>query len=905
MLCLAAGLAWAQDAPEDYAARFSRLSKAYVEQPASVEALYELAMFYFDNSHPMRSLPEAMNYIQRAEEEHIRLLEKNKIRELTRLGRKGIDLVMLRQTKQAIVEAARNTVELRNDMSCSEIDAYLASFGDDAELSRQLKQRRLQRVYEDALSAGTPEAWYRFAVAYPGTIEAALMEERLRQEAPAIFAGIDSEEQADSVAAVYGQSPSITQEARRVKSRIAFRQAEREGTLAAYNRYLDRYPTSSESQTARERTDAFIETDLARRTTALELAHFADSNADLPLADDALARMRQLIVANHDVAAAQYYVDHFPLDPYRNEVYAQFFSWYTVEGNGAPLQEFVRANPDFVYPSALEDELERAADIDSVPLNQPYKEADYGQYADYVRRLMGKAIAIVPVQRMLQPLLATHNYRGAIERAQRFAICFENQWQGQYNDYLRLVGSPTTGRGLRRELADSVGIDHPVVNAGDGRLYYTRRTPAGNSIAYAEQQGGAWRPAGSVTFVGGQAPADIELFNFYADGNRMLLGSGGDIWIAERDGDGWRISDLPPWPVNTDYVETDAYMLPDGSGLLLASDRPGGRNLQPSGSNFHGDTALASDLWFIPYSHQHWGTPVNVGVNTPYCERSPILSRNLKTLYFVSDGYTGLGYGDVYKAERTSTDDWTTWSTPVNAGREVNSAFRELGISLGPDESRLYIASDRNLPAALYSCAAWHDRVASYGSFKVNVEGLEPYLFRVRVVDMERQEVAYSADYVGHGSTVAVNVQREGRYLLLADAGSRFVPAVPIDGDLSGVTLLQGFTLRQLVASDRAMPLHAVAFDDSTGTLLPVAAMQLEQLALFLEQHAGAKVEFSIDVAGSDVGDCYRKSLERGMALRNFLAAHGVAATRVIVSPYGNVNVGAAGRSAVAVRFRE
>lgn len=893
----------AQDQPEDYAVRFGQLSRAYAQNPNAVDALYDMAQFYFDNSHPLRNLPAAMEYIQRAEEEHIRLLENNKIKELTRLGRKGIDLVTLRQTKQAIVAAARNIVALRNDMTIAEIDAYMAAFSDDADLVRQLRQRRLRRLYDEALAKDTPLAYYQFAVTYPGTGEAAQMEDRLLASTPALFAGLTTEQAIDSVQALYRLSPSIVQEANRRKSRLAFQQAESEGTLEAYNRYLDRYPTSSESQLARDRIDASLDADLDRLHNALDLARFAEAHADLPLADEALARMRELIYDNHDAVAAQYYVDHFPLDPYRNEVYARYFSWYTVEGSGAPLHTFAEANPNFVYPNALDNELERAEAIDTIPLNVRFSEADYTAFADYTRQLMGKAIALVPLQRMIQPLMAARNYRAALERVQRFAICFENQWQGQYDEFTKLIVAPTAAIRLRRELADSLDLRHPVVNAADGRLYYTRLTPHGNSIAYAVLQGNTWQPAGTVTF-DGTMPADLTLFNFYADGNRMLLGTGGDIWIAERDGDTWRVSDLPPYPVNTDYVETDAYMLPDGSGMLLASDRPGGRNLQPSRANFHGDTALASDLWYIPYSNQHWGTPVNLPVNTPYAERSPLLSRNLRTLYFISDGYTGLGYGDVYVAERRTTDDWSSWSTPRNAGREVNSPFRELDLSFSPDESRLYLASDRQLPPALYSVPSWHERAVSYASFRINVDGLEPYLFRVRAVDLDKQEVAYTSDYLGEGSILSVNVQREGRYLLLADAGNRFVPAVPVDNDLSGVTRLQGFTYRQLVASDRAMVLHAILFD-STETLLPVARMQLEQLALFLQQQPDARIEFSINVAGSDTRACYTRSLARGETLRTFLAEHGVPASHVILSPYGNVNVGLSGHSSVSIRFRE
>ena len=904
LFCLAAFGLPAQSLTEHYAERFGRIGRAYAADPDGVEPLYEMACFYFDNSHPMRNLPEAMNYIRRAEEAHIRLLEDNKIKELTRLLRKGIDLTTLRQQKQAIAEAARRTVEQRTDFTAAELDAYAAAFDGDAVLMRRLRQHRLRLAYADAQADPTPEACYRFLTLYPGTSEAAHMEDLLQQLAETLFANLESEAAVDSVAARYPQSPAVTRRAEQRKSSLAYAEVLRAGSMEACRDYLSRYPTSSESQAVRERFDALVEADLRRRQTAMELAHFADSNADLPLADEALASLRDIAYRTHDVAALQYYVDHFKLDPYYNEVYGQLYSWYAVEGNGAPLQHFAEANPRFPYPRALEDDLERAEDIDSVPLEAPYREADYSRYADCVRRFMGKAIAVVPLQRMLQPLLPTRRHAEAVELLQRFEICFDNQWQRQYDELIRLLSAPAQpARRLQTEVSDSVLLLHPVVNPADGALYYTRVADGRHTVVRSVRRGNAWQAARPVPFDNTTAD-DLTLFGFSADGSQMLLGSGGDIWMAARDGDAWRISDLPPYPVNTDYIETDAFLLPDGSGMLLASDRPGGHNLQRSGERFHGDTALATDLWFIPCSQGHWGTPVNLGIglNTPYCERSPILSRNLRTLYFVSDGYTGLGYGDVMVAERTSLDDWTSWSTPQNMGCEVNSPWDERSVSFAPGERRLYLASDASA-TEVSSCAAWHDTAVTYRTYSLGVVGLEPYLFRVFVADLDRQTVVGTVDYQGEGTTLPLTLRRNGRYALLADAGSLFVPALPVTKAPRG--MLHGYTFDDLVASDRPLPLSAVLFDDDSDDLLPVGLFQMEQLARFLLQHPQGRVELCIDVAGGDTRRCYRLALRRCEALWSFLTAKGVSPERVILSPYGNASVGRTGKAAVAIRLHE
>ena len=162
----------ATDSVERYVSDFARLGKLSAKNPASVEALYGYAMFYFDNSHPLRNLPLAMIYIRQAEERHLALLQGTDMSEVGDLARKGITISSLRQAKQAIATAAQNTVEVRTDMTAKEIDAYLEVFGNDEQMVRMLRERRFTQVYNDDLAIGTAESYYHFIESYPGTTEA-------------------------------------------------------------------------------------------------------------------------------------------------------------------------------------------------------------------------------------------------------------------------------------------------------------------------------------------------------------------------------------------------------------------------------------------------------------------------------------------------------------------------------------------------------------------------------------------------------------------------------------------------------------------------------------------------------------------------------------------------------------
>ncbi len=915
-LILAAGLlassAAAQgslaDSLGDYQSRFSKLNRAYSKAPDNVENLYNLSMFYFDNSHPMRNLPMAMKYIQRAEQRQITLIEEDRTGELGRLYHCGITISSIRQTKQAIIDAAYNTLEVRTDMTGVELDTYLDAFGIDMELVRLLRQRRINQVYDEDLKTGTPESYYHFIDVYHGSKEAEQMEAVLAKQVPTMFEDVTTEEQATELADRFPLSPSVQRMAEKHRSRIAFQKASKRNDVKAYQEFLRRFPASDENMQARDRLDKLLEVTYSKCRTPMDYAIFADTYPDIQLSEKALGRMRELMAKTQDIQAARYYLSHFKMDPHYDEVYNLYYSWHAAEGNGGPIRTFSREHPDFPYQRTLQVDLNNAVEYDHINLMEAFLEGQYQRYTGYVRKMMGKGIAFVALQRMIQAQVANRNFGAALDRVRKFDICFESMSNKEYKELQKVLQAPSTGRRAVKEFGATYHVLNPSENPVDHRLYFTRASGSSRRICYAVKEGGQWRPSGEVEFAVPTYNDGLTFFGFYADGTRMVLGSEGNIMLAEREGDVWRVTDIPPYPVNTDYIETDAFMLPDGSGMLLASDRPDGHNLQASGSYFHGDTAMAADIYFIPYNNNRWGTPVNLGsqINTPYCDRHPLLSRNLKTLYFVSDGRGGLGYTDVYVATRTDISDWTSWSEPQNAGKEINTGFSEVGLTFGPGESRIYMSVNDNM--GLYNCYSfptWHDASNSYEPYVVDILGMEMNLLRVRVADLTQQTFTQTVDCAGESSNITINVHKDKKYAILGEAGDYFVPAVIVDMKSKSKPMLKGYTFPVLVNLNAPLPLYAVDFENVTGSLTEVGKVQLEQLAQFLRRQPKGAVEVCVDVAGSDDAVAYSVSLERGRVIRDFLTDHGLDASRVTVSAYGNVNVKNRGASSVSVRFRE
>lgn len=79
---------------------------------------------------------------------------------------------------------------------------------------------------------------------------------------------------------------------------------------------------------------------------------------------------------------------------------------------------------------------------------------------------------------------------------------------------------------------------------------------------------------------------------------------------------------------------------------------------------------------------QDWGTAVNLGplVNTPGDELFPQLSPDEKTLFFVSNGHSGMGGFDIFRCQWLEEEN--QWGAPENMGYPINTPDDEMNFTL-------------------------------------------------------------------------------------------------------------------------------------------------------------------------------------------------------------------------------
>ncbi len=871
-----------------YRDRYVQMSKEYAKNPDNVANLMDMAEFYSQTDNPYYSLTLAAQYAKRSEVLYTAWVQdKGRYRDMQKLIRKGITIPVIRQLRKDI--EAQAVLYVRShvpQMDRAEATAFLEAFAENSEIAKRLQAKALSDAYSEASNENTIKGYSSIILAHPNTAEAEAAKTELERLLPRYMSQFENEAAVDSATATLPSNSTIRQAAMRQKSRIAFWEACRVGSEKAFVRYLERFPRGDYYMEALDRLQQLRKDDYKTLTTPEELAEYAKEHSDDPLADSALAKLRHMVTRERSQRAAQIYLAQFPLDEEYSDVYRCYYEWYAEEGNGEPIRSFAAAHPDYPYRLAWSSDLARASIIDSVDLTQPFQEADYDNMETNIRLLMGRKVAFVALQRILQQQIAKKDWKAARSRMQKFDLCFEDVSSGEYAELDALLA--TSGAIASRFELTLKGVSHIVVHPAEGTLYYN--VDSNSTVGYARRTGTGknvkWQHVGHVHVEGCDSHA--VPYCFYDEGRKVMLGIEGDIWSAEVVSDSlWRILEHFDSPINTPYTERDAYVLEDNSGMLLVSDRPGGMNVQRSGSYYHGDYAPAFDIYYIPFSGSHRKEAINLGlgVNTPYCEHSPILSRNMRTLYYVTDA-SGLGYGDIYRVTRTDIMDWSNWSKPVNMGVGVNGAFGEASLSFGQGEKRIYyLSGTRPETMDCRSFATEHDTADCRHKVTIDMSDIVDVLRNVRLVETRHQGTALSFDYNQIDTLQDFTLYCGMSYALIVEADWVYVPTLIIadDSQNNGV---QGYTLEQL---KEPVPLPLTEFYDNTAQMLPLAKKELAALAHFMQQHARCQIELLVHAKGADDNVAYDLSLQRATAIRNYLVGSGIDVGRIHLSAYGNV----------------
>lgn len=240
---------------------------------------------------------------------------------------------------------------------------------------------------------------------------------------------------------------------------------------------------------------------------------------------------------------------------------------------------------------------------------------------------------------------------------------------------------------------------NPVAQPDGSVLLFTSRRPCTSAIgsvpkagmpnrahiyiSHGEQEKG-WKAA---QLYGKSLNSFIESssLSLSPDGQALLLwcndGKQGAIYQSNLGENDWEMPQKIGADVNLVGNQSGACLSSDGNTLYFVSDRPGGIG--------------GKDIWrCVKLPNGNWSKAMNMGepINTPYDEESPFEHFAGKTLFFSSQGHSGMGGFDIFFSQ---LDDSGKYSEPFNLGYPINTPANELQFSIANDGKSGYIYSDR------------------------------------------------------------------------------------------------------------------------------------------------------------------------------------------------------------------
>ncbi len=422
-------------------------------------------------------------------------------------------------------------------------------------------------------------------------------------------------------------------------------------------------------------------------------------------------------------------------------------------------------------------------------------------------------------------------------------------------------------------------------------IYYTLKNLAGTAWSKPANMGTPFNSENNEGAVSLSPDKSGVYFTRWSTVNRNEC----DIFITKDFYGKWMTPIRLNQNVNMEnYQSKDPCISPDGKILFFSSNRPGGMGKM--------------DLWYCSIDEMgNAGEPVNMGpiVNTPDDEGSPYY--NGRSLYFSSAGHPGFGGLDIYKTSSFAIDIFrsivldTTWTTPKNLGRPINSSRDDAYFMLDSTEMHGFFSSDRK------KCESCGQSGYCYHLYSVENEPLN-FSVHGKVYDKQTNEIIANSlitfkDIRSDEALFYVITNDSGAYasaltenvtLYLKAQKNKYFAAggtVSTVGLTQSTDLVQDIYLRKIPTSDITIP--GIEYDYNKATLRPESKKVLDDnLVTLLKENPNLYIEIGshTDSRGKDEYNL-KLSEARAKSVVDYLIEKGVATDHLLSRGYGETKL--------------
>ncbi|GAB5551696.1 MAG: hypothetical protein Sapg2KO_12870 [Saprospiraceae bacterium] len=205
-------------------------------------------------------------------------------------------------------------------------------------------------------------------------------------------------------------------------------------------------------------------------------------------------------------------------------------------------------------------------------------------------------------------------------------------------------------------------------------------------MAYAENEYLQWK---SPINLGPQinSEADEQVVSINLSGNRLYFTKNIDqqtqLFVIEKQGRRWGVEQRVAVPGLPSFKNIKSYSVSaDEQTLFLCGSKD---SIDTQADIFYSRKGIFGQ-WSYP-------TRLSLPMNMQGDECSVFLAADNKSLFFASNGLSGLGGYDLYYSKK-NTEGWSSWSQPQNMGPSVNTSANEYGLSMPLSGNQMAFISD-------------------------------------------------------------------------------------------------------------------------------------------------------------------------------------------------------------------
>ncbi len=353
-----------------------------------------------------------------------------------------------------------------------------------------------------------------------------------------------------------------------------------------------------------------------------------------------------------------------------------------------------------------------------------------------------------------------------------------------------------------------------------------------------------------------------------------------DIYFSQKLNGKWTSPAGIGKPINAGSWEAQPGFSSDGKALYFASNRKGG---------FGG-----KDIWVSYLDEQmKWSEPQNLGpdINTSYDDQCPFIHADNQTLYFTSNGWPGMGGGDIYFSRKTDTG----WTKAENLGYPINTENDDNGLTVSFDGKTAFLASSRaggfggldiysfDLPET-----AQPKKITYIKAIVKDAISRQLLVADYSIIDLETRNEIYKG--TSSNGTFFVSIEADKNYALqiqkekylfysqninLKEAASRLKP-------------FEFEVLLEPITANSKIVLNNVFFDFDKSGLNEVSSVELDKVAQLLQKNPAIRIEIAgyTDNKGDDKYN-QQLSQKRAESVVQYLIQKGIDKTRLTAKGYG------------------